>query len=204
MKTPPIPNTRIPDTKSPSTPYGDKHVTSLSPPAPREAVHQRQINCNGFVRNDELYDIEAELTDHKTYAFPSDFRGTVTPDLPVHHMILRITINKDRVIQYAEAITITGPYAICPTANKVFHNLVGLQIGPGWRRKVQAAIGGRHGCTHITELLGPVATIAYQTLYGEEARQNRRLGPMTDQDKRSDRSELVNSCVGYADDHAND
>ena len=200
MTTPPIPNSKIRDAKSPSTPYGDKHVTSLSPPVPREAVHRRQVNCNGFVRSDGLYDIEAELTDHKTYAFPSDFRGTVTPDLPVHHMILRITINKERVIQYAEAITITGPYAICPNANAVFHNLVGVQISPGWRRKVQAAIGGRHGCTHITELLNPVATIAYQTLYGEEARRKRQRGPMTDQDKRSSRAELANSCVGYADD----
>ena len=204
MTTPPFPDPKIPAVQSPSTPYGDKHVTSLSPPVPREAVHKRQINCNGFVRDDGLYDIEAELTDHKTYAFPSDFRGTVTPDLPVHHMILRVTINKERVIQHAEAITITGPYAICPTANEVFHNLVGLQIGSGWRRKVQAAIGGRHGCTHITELLGPVATIAYQTLYGEEARQNRQLGPMTDQDKQASRAQLANSCVGYADDHADD
>ena len=204
MTTPPFPDPKIPAVQSPSTPYGDKHVTSLSPPVPREAVHKRQINCNGFVRDDGLYDIEAELTDHKTYAFPSDFRGTVTPDLPVHHMILRVTIDKERVIQHAEAITITGPYAICPTANEVFHNLVGLQIGSGWRRKVQAAIGGRHGCTHITELLGPVATIAYQTLYGEEARQNRQLGPMTDQDKQASRAQLANSCVGYADDHADD
>ena len=204
MTTPPIPNLNIPEAKSPSTPYGDGHMTSLSPPVPREVVHKRQVNCNGFVRNDELFDIEAELTDHKTYAFPSDFRGTVTPDLPVHHMILRITINKERVIQYAEAITITGPYAICPTANEVFDNLVGLQIGPGWRRKVQVAIGGRHGCTHITELLNPVATIAYQTLYGEDARQKRQLGLMTDQDKRSSRAELANSCVGYADVGVND
>ena len=204
MTTPPIPNSKIPDAQSPSTPYSDKNVTSLSPPVPREAVHKRQVNCNGFVRNDELYDIEAELTDHKTYAFPSDFRGTVTPDLPVHHMILRITINKERVIQHAEAITIAGPYAICPTANEVFHNLVGLQIGPGWRRNVQAAIGGRHGCTHITELLNPVATIAYQTLFGEEARQKRQLGLMTDQDKRSSRRQLANSCVGYAVDGAED
>ena len=181
------------------TPYGAGHVTSLSPAVPREAVHKRQINCNGFVRADGLYDIEAELTDHKTYDFPSDFRGTVTPDLAVHHMVLRITIDRDRVIQHAEAITITGPYAICPTANAVFDNLVGLQIGPGWRRKVQAAIGGRHGCTHITELLGPVATIAYQTLYGEEARQKRQSGTLSDQDKQASRSQLVNSCVGYAD-----
>jgi hypothetical protein len=186
--------------ETPPTPYGAGHVTSLSPAVPREAVHKRQINCNGFVRADGLYDIEAELTDHKTYDFPSDFRGTVTPDLAVHHMVLRITIDRDRVIQHAEAITITGPYAICPKANAVFDNLVGLQIGPGWRRKVQAAIGGRHGCTHITELLGPVATIAYQTLYGEEARQKRQSGTLSDQDKQASRSQLANSCVGYADD----
>ena len=200
MTTDPSSAPKIPAIETPPTPYGAGHVTSLSPAVPREAVHKRQINCNGFVRADGLYDIEAELTDHKTYDFPSDFRGTVTPDLAVHHMVLRITIDRDRVIQHAEAITITGPYAICPTANAVFDNLVGLQIGPGWRRKVQAAIGGRHGCTHITELLGPVATIAYQTLYGEEARQKRQSGTLSDQDKQASRSQLANSCVGYADD----
>ena len=200
MTTDPSSAPKIPAMETPPTPYGAGHVTSLSPAVPREAVHKRQINCNGFVRADGLYDIEAELTDHKTYDFPSDFRGTVTPDLAVHHMVLRITIDRDRVIQHAAAITITGPYAICPTANAVFDNLVGLQIGPGWRRKVQAAIGGRHGCTHITELLGPVATIAYQTLYGEEARQKRQSGTLSDQDKQASRSQLANSCVGYADD----
>jgi len=200
MTTDPSSAPKIPAMETPPTPYGAGHVTSLSPAVPREAVHKRQINCNGFVRADGLYDIEAELTDHKTYDFPSDFRGTVTPDLAVHHMVLRITIDRDRVIQHAEAITITGPYAICPTANAVFDNLVGLQIGPGWRRNVQAAIGGRHGCTHITELLGPVATIAYQTLYGEEARQKRQSGTLSDQDKQASRSQLANSCVGYADD----
>ena len=200
MTTDPSSAPKIPAMETPPTPYGAGHITSLSPAVPREAVHKRQINCNGFVRADGLYDIEAELTDHKTYDFPSDFRGTVTPDLAVHHMVLRITIDRDRVIQHAEAITITGPYAICPTANAVFDNLVGLQIGPGWRRKVQAAIGGRHGCTHITELLGPVATIAYQTLYGEEARQKRQSGTLSDQDKQASRSQLANSCVGYADD----
>ena len=200
MTTDPSSAPKIPAMETPPTPYGAGHVTSLSPAVPREAVHKRQINCNGFVRADGLYDIEAELTDHKTYDFPSDFRGTVTPDLAVHHMVLRITIDRDRVIQHAEAITITGPYAICPAANAVFDNLVGLQIGPGWRRKVQAAIGGRHGCTHITELLGPVATIAYQTLYGEEARQKRQSGTLSDQDKQASRSQLANSCVGYADD----
>ena len=183
------------------TPYGPNHSTELSSPAAkRELAHQRQITLNGFVRSDGLFDIEAKLTDHKTYPFPSDFRGEVTPDLPVHHMIVRITITNERIITAAEAITVTGPYSICPKANEVFDELVGIQIGPGWRRKVQAAIGGRHGCTHITELMGPVATTAYQTLYGQEARERRQNTQFSDAEKQSERSHLRNSCVGYADD----
>lgn len=179
--------------------YGESHVTTLSKATQRELVHKRQIKCNGFARKDGLFDIEAELTDHKTYQFPSDFRGIVTPDLAVHHMILRVTIDKERVIKDAEAITISGPYAICPQANSIFNKLVGLQIGPGWRRTVQNTIGGIQGCTHITELLSPVATTAFQTLYGEEARQQRKTSQATDQDKKTSRPHLINSCVGYAD-----
>ena len=182
------------------TPYGPDHSTKLSSPAvKRELAHQRQISLNGFVRNDGLFDIEAKLTDYKTYPFPSDFRGEVTPDLPVHHMILRITITDERIITAAEAITVVGPYSVCPKANEVFSELVGIQIGPGWQRKVKAAIGGRHGCTHITELMGPVATTAYQTLYGQEARERRQNNNFSDAEKQSERSHLRNSCVGYAD-----
>jgi len=190
------------DISTPTTPYGDNHPTALpTAPVERELVHQRRINVNGFVRSDGQYDIEAELTDHKTYSFPSDFRGTVTPDLPVHHMILRITMTHERIITAAEAITVTGPYAVCPQANDVFDALVGLQIGPGWRKKVLAAIGGKRGCTHITELMGPVATIAYQTLYGQEVRERRMSGSFTDADKQNQRRHLLNSCAGYAEEN---
>ena len=187
----------------PATPYGDDHAVTLSPPAPREEVHNRHISCNGFVREDGQYDIEAEITDNKTYSFPSDFRGEVTPDQFVHHMKVRVTIDMSMTVTAAEAITISGPYEICPTANDVFQNLIGLTIGPGWRRRVAAAIGGRHGCTHISELMGTVGTIAYQTRYGEDARRARvpvgSSGLETARargDKRG--SALANSCVAYA------
>ena len=185
------------------TPYGSGHLTKLSQQdVERELVHERRVALNGFVRSDGLFDIEAELTDHKTYPFPSDFRGEVTPDLPVHHMILRITINNKLLIKAAEAITITGPYAVCPKANEVFNKLVGLKIAPGWRRQVKKAIGGQHGCTHITELLGPVATIAYQTLYGQETRERRIDQQFTDIEKQKSRHQLRNTCIGYAEDLA--
>ena len=187
------------------SPYGADHATELSPPAPREEVHNRRISCNGFVREDGQYDIEAEITDNKTYSFPSDFRGEVTPDQFVHHMKVRVTIDRSMTVTAAEAITVSGPYAVCPTANDVFSDLVGLKIGPGWRRRVTEAIGGRHGCTHITELMGTVGTIAYQTRYGEDARRARapvgKTGLETAAargDKRA--SALANSCVAYATD----
>jgi hypothetical protein len=189
----------------PATPYGDDHIVTLSPPAPREEVHNRRIHCNGFVREDGLYDIEAEITDNKTYSFPSDFRGEVTPDDFVHHMKVRVTIDRSMTVTAAEAITISGPYAICPTANDVFRNLVGLTIGPGWRRRVTKAIGGRHGCTHISELMGTVGTIAFQTRYGEDARRARvpvgSSGPETARARGDGRaSALANSCVAYVTD----
>ena len=186
------------------TPYGDDYPTDLSPPTPREEVHNRWISCNGFVREDGLYDIEAEITDNKTYAFPTSFRGDVTPGMFVHHMKVRVTINPELEVVAAEAVTVAGPYAICPTANDVFDSLVGLTIGPGWRRRVTAAIGGRHGCTHITELMGTIGTIAFQTRYGEEARKRRaRLasdGRASSAQQEGSASVLANSCVAYATD----
>jgi len=187
----------------PATPYGADHPTELSQPVPREEVHNRRVSCNGFVREDGLFDIEAEMTDNKSYPFPTEFRGDVTPDQYVHHMKVRVTVDRDMKIHAAEALTIAGPYAICPTANNVFEEIVGLTIGPGWRRKVAAAIGGRHGCTHITELMGVIGTIAFQTRYGEEARQRRLTVAASGMETASARSEerasvLANSCVAYA------
>lgn len=187
----------------PATPYGADHPTELSPPVPREEVHNRRVSCNGFVREDGLFDIEAEMTDNKSYPFPTEFRGDVTPDQYVHHMKVRVTVDREMKVHAAEALTIAGPYAICPTANDVFADIVGLTIGPGWRRRVAAAIGGRHGCTHITELMGVIGTIAFQTRYGEEARQRRQTVAATGMETAKARSEarasvLANSCVAYA------
>ena len=187
----------------PAIPYGANHPTELSQPVPREEVHNRRVSCNGFVREDGLFDIEAEMTDNKSYPFPTEFRGDVTPDQYVHHMKVRVTVDRDMKIHAAEALTIAGPYAICPTANDAFQHIVGLTIGPGWRRKVAAAIGGRHGCTHITELMGVVGTIAFQTRYGEDARQRRQTVASTGMDTATARSKerasaMANSCIAYA------
>ncbi len=171
----------------------------LSEPAAREDRHNRQVTCRGFARKDGLLDIEGELIDTKAYDFPSSTHGVIASGTPVHHMQVRITIDFDMVIQHAEAVTVHGPYAICPKGANNITGLIGLQIGPGWKRKVQTAIGGPKGCTHITELMGPMATTAFQTLYGEKARQKRdTTGADQTQQLKTPLPSLTNSCIAYA------
>src|ERR1700724_127118 len=49
----------------------------LSEPHERELLHLRDIALRGYRRADGLFDIEAHLTDTKTYGFPSEDRGFV-------------------------------------------------------------------------------------------------------------------------------
>ena len=172
--------------------------TDLSKPATREQLHTRNITCQAFRRDDGLYDIEGEMRDRKHYAFPNDLRGTVDALEPYHHMQVRLTVNSALTVVDAEAKTLAGPFRVCPEAAINVKGMVGLTIGPGWRRACQKAIGGPAGCTHITELMGPMATTALQTIFGEEARQKR--AGMSDVDKQNrPTSSLRNSCLAFAD-----
>ena len=143
---------------------------SLSPPAPREPIHHRRIDCRGYRRADGLWDIEGHLTDTKTYGFGNSFRGEIGPGEPIHDMWLRLTLDDDLTVINAEAATVAGPFAVCPAITPAFAKLEGLKVGPGWRRAVQARLGGVQGCTHLVELLGPLATTAYQTIHAWRAR----------------------------------
>ena len=143
----------------------------LSQPAPRERIHDRHVHCAGFHREDGLWDIEGHLVDTKTYPFDNAFRGRIDPGVPIHRMRLRITIDDELLIHQVEAVTEHAPYSICPDITPNFQRLVGLRIGPGFRRELAKRVGGTEGCTHLTELLGPMATTAFQTMAGRRRRQ---------------------------------
>ena len=52
---------------------------ALSPPVPREPIHQRRYQFDGYRRADGLWDIDAHLTDTKTYGFKNEWRGEIAP-----------------------------------------------------------------------------------------------------------------------------
>lgn len=167
----------------------------LSPPAPRRHLHTRRIELAGYRREDGLWDIEGHLTDTKTYSFPNEDRGQVTAGQPVHDMWLRLTIDDSYLIHDVEAVTDAGPYATCPAITPNFTRLKGLVVGPGWMRAVRERVGGVEGCTHLFEMLRPMATICYQTLVGERIRAMRESETPPARDGRRPRH--IGSCHMY-------
>jgi len=138
----------------------------LSPPAEREPIHHRRIDCRGYRRADGLWDLEGHLTDTKSYAFHNASRGEVGPGEPVHDMWVRLTIDDDLLIHAAEAATDASPYPeTCPQVTPDFAALAGKRIGPGWKAVVREQFGGIQGCTHLSEILGRLGTVAFQTIF---------------------------------------
>jgi hypothetical protein len=146
----------------------------LSPPVGRQHLHTRRVVCQGFFRDDGLWDIEGRITDEKTYEHANEWRGPLKPGDFVHDMSIRLTIDHHFTIVDVEAVTDKSPYRMCGDIAPDFKKLIGLRIGGGFHRAVRERLGGVHGCTHIVELLGPVATTAFQTVSSGKARELNR------------------------------
>lgn len=173
-------------------------IKTLSKPVARHKNHQRTITLDGYVREDGLFDIEAELKDTKAYSFPSRAHGEIKQGEALHHMHVRVTVCENFEVKAAEAVTYAGPYHECPQGAKAIENLVGKTIQPGWKKIVQRAMGGQQGCTHITELMGPVATIAFQTIYAEKAKRLREADSQANSETAPQMSGLLNSCYALS------
>ena len=166
----------------------------------RTHAHRRTITLDGYARDDGHYDIEAELIDKKSHSFPSKAHGEIKKGQALHHMKVCVTVSEELEIIDATAQTLAGPYHECPQGAAAISGLIGAKIQPGWKKIVARAIGGRQGCTHITELMGPVATIAVQTIYGERAKRAREAGDANPDANASPptMAGLLNSCHALA------
>ena len=137
----------------------------LSSPAPRTARHQRRVHYQGYERDDGLWDIEGELHDSKMHDAPS-FRaaGLRRAGEPIHHMWLRVTVNRQLVVQAIDVAMDTHPLKDCPQAQPALQSMVGCSMARGWRQAIQKNLGGVASCTHLRELLFNLATAAFQSV----------------------------------------
>jgi hypothetical protein len=131
----------------------------------KELVHTRQITCRGYRRRDGLWQIEASVSDEKGQAVPFRSRPDVSPGERIHHFSLSVVIDDDYTIRDARATTLAAPWPICTDVATDYRKLIGLRIGPGFKRAVHEVLGGPLGCTHLTDLLGQVANTYMQSSF---------------------------------------
>jgi hypothetical protein len=110
-----------------------------------------------------MFDIEGTMQDTKAGDADLLFK-TVPAGSPVHDMRIVVTIDAKLVIRHIEAHTSASPSRFCTEINDAYRSLEGLSIGAGFMKEVKSRLAGPKGCTHLTELLGPIATTAIQTL----------------------------------------
>jgi hypothetical protein len=164
----------------------------LSKTVNRELVHTRVVTCQGYKREDGLWDIEGRIVDTKPYRFSNrDRGGWIEADEALHDMSVRLTINLELEVIDAEAVIDAAPYDYCKCVAPIAGNLIGLRIAHGWTNKSKAAMGRNKGCTHLSELLGPVATTAIQTIASE------RMG-RGDPESKSKSTAFLDTCHAMA------
>ena len=161
----------------------------------RKLLHNRNISLKGYLRDDELFEIEAELIDTKNYDFQNHDRGTIKKNEPIHQMKIKLVLDENLSVVDAEAKTVNSPYSICKSANSNFRKIIGLQIKSGWRRETAKLISGINGCTHITELLSSVATAAFQTIYPYKSKQKNQN--KTKSNHNQEKPLLLETCHAF-------
>lgn len=173
---------------------------ALSPPTQRTRFHTRHVECAGYRRADGLWDIEGRLRDTKTYDLSFYDGKQLEPGQALHEMQVRLTVDDHLHIHAAEACTLHAPFPLCPEISHAYQQLVGLSIGPGFSQKVRELFKGPGGCTHITELLGPMATTAFQTVSSGLRHLASQLPPEQQHGATKLTPRWIDSCYGWKSD----
>ncbi len=152
----------------------------------RTPLHRREVQSLGFQNDEGLWEIEAHLLDTKPIWFPNHEKDGINPGEPVHKMSLRLTLDLDFLIHKVDVAMDETPYGICRDVEKHIAAIQGVRIGPGWLREVRQRMPRTMSCTHLYELLTPIATTAYQTMHlaleeRAEKLPNRTKPPIVDQ-----------------------
>jgi len=159
----------------------------------RQLIHRRQVECLGFLRPDGLWDIEGRLSDSKTHPVTLNSGRYLEAGQVYHGMLIRLTVDDEFIIREVDVQMPSVPTSECSGAAAAYVKLVGVRIGSGFSRRIKELFAGPGGCTHLTELLLPIATTAYQTIPMGRA----LVAPRTPEDTQAyarATGTLVNTC----------
>lgn len=138
----------------------------VQPSVTRRPLHRRALDVRVFAREDDLFDVEASLTDTKSHDVPLAGETRHAGD-PIHEMHLHLTVDATLTVTAATSDTRWMPYAgACNEHGDAYARLVGLNLMQGFRQAVQQRLGGTRGCTHLTELCLVLPTAVIQAMAG--------------------------------------
>jgi hypothetical protein len=131
----------------------------------RDELHFRRIDMRGFRRSDGLFEIEGRVTDRKPHDLVLARGGRRVPkNEPIHDMGVRLVFDDKLMVHEVETFTDAAPYPRCPEGGRALQSLKGLRMTSGWSKEVRNLLAGAQSCTHLMELLVPMATAAFQSL----------------------------------------
>jgi hypothetical protein len=140
------------------------HLATV-PEVTREEMHFRRIDMRGYRRSDGLYEVEGTVTDRKPHDFTSPNGSKLVPaGEAIHDMGVTLVFDEQMTVRAVRAFTGSAPYGSCFEAPDTLQVLVGLRLASGWSSEVRKLLSGAACCSHLKEILVPMATVAYQTL----------------------------------------
>ena len=105
-------------------------------------------------------------------------------------MGVRLVFDEQMLVHDVQTFTHDAPYAACP-GGRALQSIKRMRMAGGWSREVRERLRGARSCTHLMEILIPMATAAYQSLGYLRVAQPQRL----DADGRPLQ---IDSCYAYA------
>jgi hypothetical protein len=158
----------------------------------REPIHNRSIRFEGFRRSDGLFEMLGQLTDCKPHAFtpPSGMR-VVPANESIHDIGVCVVFDLDMVIHAVTTTMRAYPYRDCIGGGDSLQALVGLRIGAGWSGEIRKRLPSGETCTHLREILIPLATAAIQAVNPQRAQS------LLDRTDANGKPLKVDSCYAY-------
>ena len=137
----------------------------------KQLVHTRELSIRTSDLGDHNILVEGSLIDHRFRPMANEISEEAAL---AHHMVIQLRVKgPGMVIEQAAAAMPYHPREECPEVLPWIRNLEGVEIAPGYSRKVKKAIGGVKGCAHLTSLviaMGESAVQGYWTAYVAERR----------------------------------
>jgi hypothetical protein len=158
----------------------------------RPRIHTRDIRMTTFPHDNSQVIVAGELMDTRHIKI-FDITGKRLEPGIIHHIRLFCRIAPDplRILE-AQADMPVIPMTECRTTLDLVPLLQGMEIKPGFTRKLTEIMGGTRGCTHLATL---TKAMAQEMVHGWLTEKRREPMPLPDNIKDiKEKGFLVDSC----------